>query len=428
MKLSQTTRRRSLFVGAFVAVVATVALAIGGIMAFSTDNTATPPATSKTLTDNGDGTYNLNLSVTGSASSSTTKTKANVVIVMDTSGSMNFNAESATGRYGSDDQGKNTYQLYRLVSNPYQHYVALTDDTYTGDVYYADGWGYYPYNGTRFSTKTRLDVAKSATTSLVNTLASNNTQDATDTVEITLETFNEYANTNEASYSVWYSGTDMSGLTSLINGLSADGGTNWDDALDDATSVALKKNDGDSTHYIFVSDGDPTYHMNQYGDRQGTGSSTSQADLDAAYADADTIKTDGFKFYGVGVFGTVANMETLSHRAGGAYYSATDQETLNKAFAEIISSITDPANFQNVKITDGITTGTSSTVLQEGSGVTDYTYTITDIKNNLNPHLNHTVPSLDLCCHLHRLRCEELDQLSTRMPAPTHIAEKGIEY
>ena len=32
------------------------------------------------------------------------------------------------------------------------------------------------------------------------------------------------------------------------------GGTNWDDALHDATAVAQAKDDGDPTYYIFVSD------------------------------------------------------------------------------------------------------------------------------------------------------------------------------
>ena len=100
MKMNRTYGKPKFFIGIFAATVALVALTVGGIVAFSAGDAAAP-ATSKTLTPNGDGTYNLNLSVTGAASSSTTKTKANVVIVMDTSGSMDFNVVSETGRYGS---------------------------------------------------------------------------------------------------------------------------------------------------------------------------------------------------------------------------------------------------------------------------------------------------------------------------------------
>ena len=165
-----------------MAVVATVALAIGGIIAFSTDNTATPPATSKTLTDNGDGTYNLNLSVTGSASSSTTKTKANVVIVMDISGSMSEKAQSDTGYLGNT--GRGYFQLYDSDGN-------AVSEGYAGSVYrYSYNYGWTQYTGTRYST--RLDIAKKATSDLVNTLASNNTSATDDTVEITFETFSNY--------------------------------------------------------------------------------------------------------------------------------------------------------------------------------------------------------------------------------------------
>lgn len=345
----------------------------------------TPPAASKTLTDNNDGTYSLNLSVTGSSSTSTSKTKANVVVVMDVSGSMNFHVESDTGSMGTRDASHpwsingsdNMFQLYRRNGS---RFVAISDgDNYSGTVYYREGFVYLQYRGLRYATQTRLDVAKSATTSLVNTLAANNTSAADDTIEITFETFSDYANTSASSYGKWYAGNDMSGLTTAINNLTATGGTNWDDGLHDATSVAQEKNDGDPTYYIFVSDGDPTYYMNQdHTVQRGNGNATTSAELRAAYAEADIIKNAGYHFYGVGVFGNVENMQSLAvAHAGGSYYSATDEDTLNAAFASIIDSITNSANFKDVKITDGITANTASTVLQDGASASDYTYTIT---------------------------------------------------
>ena len=345
----------------------------------------TPPAASKTLTDNNDGTYSLNLSVTGSSSTSTSKTKANVVVVMDVSGSMNFHVESDTGSMGTRDASHpwsingsdNMFQLYRRNGS---RFVAISDgDNYSGTVYYREGFVYLQYIGLRYATQTRLDVAKSATTSLVNTLAANNTSAADDTIEITFETFSDYANTSASSYGKWYAGNDMSGLTTAINNLTATGGTNWDDGLHDATSVAQEKNDGDPTYYIFVSDGDPTYYMNQdHTVQRGNGNATTSAELSAAYAEADIIKNAGYHFYGVGVFGNVENMQSLAvAHAGGSYYSATDEDTLNAAFASIIDSITNSANFKDVKITDGITANTASTVLQDGASASDYTYTIT---------------------------------------------------
>ena len=48
------------------------------------------PGTSKTLTSNGDGTYDLSLSATGSSQKSVENSKADVIIIFDTSGSMNY--------------------------------------------------------------------------------------------------------------------------------------------------------------------------------------------------------------------------------------------------------------------------------------------------------------------------------------------------
>ena len=54
----------------------------------TSDVTLDAPSTSKTLSSNGDGTYDLSLSVTGSSRQSVEQTKADVIIVFDTSGSM----------------------------------------------------------------------------------------------------------------------------------------------------------------------------------------------------------------------------------------------------------------------------------------------------------------------------------------------------
>ncbi len=341
----------------------------------------TPPAHSKTLTDNGDGTYDLNLSVTGSSTSSETKTKVNVVIVMDVSTSMTNLAESDTGRNGLS--GGYYIRLYRRSGNSY---TQLTSDDYSGTVYYRSGNSYYVYSGQRYLEKTKLEVAKSATTSLINTLAQNNVSADDDTIEITFETFSDYANTSASYYGRWYHGNSMTTLLAAVNNMSARGTTNWDDALHDATAVADAKKveqPDEEIHYIFVTDGNPTVYMNanHTGNYSGTGSETGsnvQNSLTPALAEVDTIKAAGYHFYGVGVFGSVDRMQTLTDRADGQYYSAADETALNAAFASIIESITNAANFQNVVITDGVTEATSSVVLQDGASASDYRYTITD--------------------------------------------------
>lgn len=99
---------------------------------------AAPPATSKTLTDNNDGTYTLSLSITGVASSVTTSNKADVIVVVDTSNSMNnpttLYVENTTGRYGLVDGSY--VNLYRRSGNSYYQ---INNDTYAGTVYYRTG-------------------------------------------------------------------------------------------------------------------------------------------------------------------------------------------------------------------------------------------------------------------------------------------------
>lgn len=98
---------------------------------------AEPPATSKIVTSNDDGTYTLSLSVTGKSQASSSSSKADVIVALDTSGSMSY---SATGG-------------------------------------------------------TRLSVAKSAVNSLAEELLSNNTTENPDAVQLSLVTFSNYATT-----------------------------------------------------------------------------------------------------------------------------------------------------------------------------------------------------------------------------------------
>ena len=138
---------------------------------------ATPPTTSKTLTDNGDGTYTLSLSVTGTASSVTTSNKADVIVVIDTSNSMNNHIEHETGRFGY--RNGNYINLYSRSGNSYSQ---LTDDTYSGTVYYRAGTSYFTYTGTRYS------VTPCCCERLVNSLAqqllANNTAENPDRVQL----------------------------------------------------------------------------------------------------------------------------------------------------------------------------------------------------------------------------------------------------
>lgn len=92
---------------------------------------------------------------------------------------------------------------------------------YTGDLYHKVG---------RETGKTRLDVAKEALNSLADQLIASNDS----TVKLSLETFSDRGNTP----SQYYAGGQASDFKDAVNGLRADGGTNWVDALTKANAKA----------------------------------------------------------------------------------------------------------------------------------------------------------------------------------------------
>ncbi|WP_418954083.1 Spy0128 family protein [Tractidigestivibacter sp.] len=293
---------------------------------------AEPPATSKTVKSNGDGTYTLSLSVTGKSQASSSSSKADVIVVLDTSGSMSERADD--------------------------------------------------------SRQSRLSVAKSAVNSLAEQLLSNNTTENPDSVRLSLVTFADYATTRVTGT------TSLSSFQRQVNRLTATGGTNWEDAL--ATANAIQTRDGAEDYVIFVSDGNPTFrntrgtkiwwqnrdefeaHSSDGHRYYGTGNSDAYGlNYDYAEVQAVAIAGEGKSFFAIGAFGTVSNMQDLAAATGqtGNYYNAADSTALNAAFNNIINTITNNLTYSNVKVTDGITALTATSL---GGGSADaFAYTKT---------------------------------------------------
>ena len=293
---------------------------------------AEPPATSKTVKSNGDGTYTLSLSVTGKSQASSSSSKADVIVVLDTSGSMSERADD--------------------------------------------------------SRQSRLSVAKSAVNSLAEQLLSNNTTENPDSVRLSLVTFADYATTRVTGT------TSLSSFQRQVNRLTATGGTNWEDAL--ATANAIQTRDGAEAYVIFVSDGNPTFrntrgtkiwwqnrdefeaHSSDGHRYYGTGNSDAYGlNYDYAEVQAVAIAGEGKSFFAIGAFGTVSNMQGLAAASGqsGNYFSASNGTALNAAFNNIINTITNNLTYSNVKVTDGITALTATSL---GGGSADaFAYTKT---------------------------------------------------
>lgn len=281
---------------------------------------AEPPATSKIVTSNDDGTYTLSLSVTGKSQASSSSSKADVIVVLDTSTSM----------------------------------------------------------GDSTGTSTRIEVARQAVNSLAQQLLENNTTENPDAVTLSLVTFDNYATTKITRTTAYR--TFSNAVPSSVR---YDRGTNWEDAL--KTANAIQTRDGADVYIIFVSDGDPTFrntrgtrtlgqkrdeferHFSDGHRYYGTGNSDAYG-LNYSYARNQVVSIATSKsFFAIGAFGTISNMRKLAAATGqtGNYYNAADSDALNTAFDNIINTITNNLTYSNVKVTDGITALTATSL--EGS-------------------------------------------------------------
>lgn len=288
-------------------VVASVALALG--IGLATPCTAqaidlAAPEHSKTISSNDDGTYTLSLDVTGrkGSQSETVAQKTDIVLVMDTSGSMNFRM----------DKDK---------------------DARPGE--------------------SRLDYAKNAANDLVNSVV----KDGND-VRVAVVSFNRDAKTV-----VGYT-SDKGELRRGIDGLWADGGTNWEAGL--AAANGLTARDGAKKYIVFLSDGEPTYRYEKHSflgyswtEVAGNGRYYEQANFDHAVTEAK--KRGNATLFSVAVGSTQKVSERMSSfqkEATGSTdgcYSATTPEALRQAFASITQTITQSAQYTNVTITDALT-------------------------------------------------------------------------
>ena len=288
-------------------VVASVALALG--IGLATPCTAqaidlAAPEHSKTISSNNDGTYTLSLDVTGrkGSQSETVTQKTDIVLVMDTSGSMD----------------------YRMDKDK---------DARPGE--------------------SRLDYAKTAANDLVNSVV----KDGND-VRVAVVSFNKDAKTV-----VGYT-SDKGELRRGIDGLWADGGTNWEAGL--AAVNGLTARDGAKKYIVFLSDGEPTYRYEKHSflgyswtEVAGNGRYYEQANFDHAVAEAK--KRGNATLFSVAVGSTQKVSERMSSfqkEATGSTdgcYSATTPEALKQAFASITQTITQSAQYTNVTITDALT-------------------------------------------------------------------------
>ena len=275
-----------------------------------TNTVVTAPEHRKYIKANNDGTYDLSLNVTGtqSGSSQTTVSPADIVVVFDTSSSM------------SGSMGHNS----------------------------------------------RLEVAKTAVNSMAQHLLTSENQGKDSNIRMALVPFSTTVG-NVSNFT-----DNAMDIVSAVNGLRADGGTNWEAALKAANAKLTSGRKGVKKYIVFMSDGDPTYRTSSVrtgtdwwgrptyddDDRRGLpagvhGSGSSDrygANLSSAVAEAN--RRGDATLFSVGVSSDPTKMRGFADQTKGSYYSATSTDELNKAFADIIGQINRKSSYKNVSITD----------------------------------------------------------------------------
>ncbi|MBR3163366.1 MAG: VWA domain-containing protein, partial [Clostridia bacterium] len=318
-------------------------------------NTEDPhePEILKESDDNEDGTRTLSLSVTGYTKALEVEKLADVIVVFDVSGSMNYDMD--------------------------------------GDTTYNDN-------------NRRLNIAKTAVKNMAKTLSSKTNSNGDKLIRMGLISFSNTAQV-EQGLTDSYGNDTYSGRTDFekaVNGLTAGGGTNWEQALKLANEMQVDS--GRATFVIFVSDGDPTFRISRmnatdaqldilnkddatswnYSNNQfylsnnlfGTGSTDpSSYNYNAALKQAQAIVGAKKNFYTIGISNDVTNMSNLNTAAGGkGNYTATSSSQLESAFNDIIAKMEGTLGY-NAGIIDGVTGLTNLTAKTPIVGVDENSFT-----------------------------------------------------
>ena len=287
------------------------------------------PQFGKSSTNNGNGTNTISLSISGAEKPVEKSTPADVIVVFDISGSMSGNM-----------------------------------------------------NG-----ETRLARAKTAVNTMANTLLNGENSD----VRMALISFSTTAQTVPATGEVFTNSYNT--FSGRVNGLSASGGTNWEQALQLANRMPVREDA--ATFIVFVTDGNPTfrvsrgdvsdsdldedmyysnqndiytYYMNNSVFGDGNNDDYSR-NFNFAVTQVSAIKGANKNFYAIGISNDVTKVQNLTTEGGVAAdhaFIASDSTAMENAFKSITESIKSALGFGDIQMTDGITalTNTEMKVMQ----------------------------------------------------------------
>ena len=183
--------------------------------------------------------------------------------------------------------------------------------------------------------------------------------------------------------------TDTQRVRSYVNGLTATGGTNWEDALIAADETEADPNR--NTYVIFVTDGNPTFRDSWYGGAWfttesdnysttgcfGTGNSDPYGyNYNAALVRAINLVSHNKTLYGISIQDANRLSGFISSAGGAACYEAKKAGDLAEAFQKIVNNIKETLGAADVTISDGITEGISLDAKVGEKLTGGFTYTI----------------------------------------------------
>ena len=413
---TESGRRKSRLVAAFVAVAMTVGLAGAGVAAYGEDTTdqsqsattaaqdataaaegVDAPQHAKRISKNDDGTYTLSMDVTGKSSESTEQqvVPLDIALVLDVSGSMS--EPSGSGKildYVTVDLG-DMYTFYTYYVKNADSYQAVTcsAQSWRGCTTWQaeDGQEYqvtYSFSGTPSAAvqfykaveESRLDALKDAVTNFLSQVETQNESitDEAKKVQVALIKYagnkNEHTGDdmyNEYGYNCNYSQTvhsltwnELQQERDAVNDLQAAGATRADYGLQLAATQLNSGRPGAQKLTIFYSDGSPASYS-EFDTEVADGAITAAADLKndhsqvisiGAMSGANPDGTDDANKFMNYVSSNYPNAQSMSKpgaQGEGTYYYAVSASTnLQTIFDKIISMVTSGTAYQDVTMTD----------------------------------------------------------------------------
>ena len=413
---TESGRRKSRLVAAFVAVAMTVGLAGAGVAAYGEDTTdqsqsattaaqdataaaegVDAPQHAKRISKNDDGTYTLSMDVTGKSSESTEQqvVPLDIALVLDVSGSMS--EPSGSGKildYVTVDLG-DMYTFYTYYVKNADSYQAVTcsAQSWRGCTTWQaeDGQEYqvtYSFSGTPSAAvqfykaveESRLDALKDAVTNFLSQVETQNESITDEAKKVQVALIKYAGNKNEQTgddmyieygYNCNYSQTvhsltwnELQQERAAVNALQAAGATRADYGLQLAATQLNPGRPDAQKLTIFYSDGSPASYS-EFDTEVADGAITAAADLKndhsqvisiGAMSGANPDGTDDANKFMNYVSSNYPNAQSMSKpgaQGEGTYYYAVSASTnLQTIFEKIISMVTSGTAYQDVTMTD----------------------------------------------------------------------------